>query len=41
MIRILVAEDDLPRARIILRDVARENVDVDWSQVDVGKPEEE
>jgi hypothetical protein len=40
-VKILVAEDDLPQARTVLRDVVRENTDVDWSQVDVGEPEDE
>jgi nitrogen regulatory protein PII-like uncharacterized protein len=40
-VKILVAEEDLLQARTILRDVARENMDVDWSQVDVGEPEED
>ena len=40
-VKILVAEDDLPQAQTIMRDVVRENMDVDWAQVDVGKPEDE
>jgi Putative prokaryotic signal transducing protein len=40
-VKILVAEDDLPRARTMMRDVVHENLDVDWSQVDVGEPEDE
>jgi Putative prokaryotic signal transducing protein len=40
-VKILVAEDDLLQARTILRDVVRENMDVDWSQIDVGEPEKE
>ena len=40
-VKVLVAEDDLLQARTILRDVVRENMDVDWAQVDVGKPEDE
>jgi hypothetical protein len=40
-VKILVAENDLWQARTVLRDVVRENTDVDWSQVDVGQPEEE
>jgi hypothetical protein len=38
---IMVAEDDLPRAKEIFDDVQRENDHIDWSQVDVGQPEEE
>jgi hypothetical protein len=40
-VKILVAEEDLRRAQRVLREVALENMDVDWSQVDVGEPEEE
>src|SRR5688500_12458002 len=40
-VKILVAEDDLQQARTVLRDVVRENMNVDWSQIDVGEPEEE
>jgi hypothetical protein len=40
-VKILVAEDDLLSARTVLRDLVRENSDVDWSQVDVGEPEDE
>jgi hypothetical protein len=38
---IMVAEDDLPRAKEIFEEVQRENDHIDWSQVDVGQPEEE
>jgi hypothetical protein len=37
---VLVAEADLPRAKQILEQVQRENAHIDWSRVDVGKPEE-
>jgi len=40
-VKVLVAEDDLLQARTTLRDVVRENMDVDWSQVDVGESEDE
>ncbi|HJQ81987.1 MAG TPA: DUF2007 domain-containing protein, partial [Lacipirellulaceae bacterium] len=40
-VKILVAEDDLQQARTVLRDVVQENMNVDWSQIDVGEPEEE
>lgn len=38
---ILVAEQDLARAKQVLARVQQENAHIDWSQVDVGKPEEE
>jgi hypothetical protein len=40
-VQILVAEDDLPKAQEILAEVQRENDHIDWSQVDVGQPEDE
>jgi hypothetical protein len=40
-VKILVAVNDLPRAKTVL-DQLREKYDhIDWSQVDVGEPEEE
>ena len=39
-VQILVAEDDLQRAKEILQEVGEDTTDVDWSQVDVGEPEE-
>jgi hypothetical protein len=38
---ILVAEEDLTRAKQVLEQVQRENDHIDWSQVDVGQPEDE
>ena len=38
---IMVAEQDLARAKEVLADVQRENDHIDWSKVDVGKPEDE
>ena len=38
---IMVAEQDLERAKEVLADVQRENDHIDWSQVDVGPPEDE
>jgi hypothetical protein len=38
---ILVAEDDLEKAKQVLAEVQRENDHIDWSQIDVGKPEDE
>jgi hypothetical protein len=37
----MVAEQDLARAKEVLADVQRENDHIDWSQVDVGKPDDE
>ena len=39
-VEILVAEDDLPQAQSVLDDVRRDNDHIDWSQVDVGEPED-
>jgi hypothetical protein len=39
-VEILVAEEDLARAKEVLADVQRENDHIDWSQVDVGQPED-
>ncbi len=39
-VEILVAEDDLAQAQCVLDDVRRENDHIDWSQVDVGEPED-
>ena len=40
-VQILVADGDLPRANDVLAQVQRDNADIDWSQVDVGQPEDE
>jgi hypothetical protein len=40
-VQILVAEEDLARGQAILDEVMREADDIDWSQVDVGQPEDE
>jgi nitrogen regulatory protein PII-like uncharacterized protein len=40
-VKVMVAEDDLERARAILKDVQQEFENIDWSQVDVGEPEDE
>jgi hypothetical protein len=40
-VQILVAAEDLPRANEVLAQVQRDNADIDWSQVDVGQPEDE
>jgi hypothetical protein len=40
-VQILVAEEDLPQAKEIFAQVQEENDHIDWSQVDVGQPEDE
>jgi hypothetical protein len=40
-VRILVAEADLPAAEAVLDGVHSDRDDIDWSQVDVGEPEDE
>ena len=40
-VEIRVAEDDLPRAKELLEKVQRENAHIDWSQIDIGEPEDE
>jgi hypothetical protein len=40
-VKVLVAKKDLPRAQAILKDVREHRDDIDWSQVDVGEPEDE
>ncbi len=39
-VQILVAQEDLARAKEIIRIGEDDEEDVDWSQVDVGQPEE-
>ena len=39
-VQILVAQEDLARAQEIIRLGEENKEDVDWSQVDVGEPEE-
>jgi hypothetical protein len=40
-VEVLVTEADLARAQTILEQVRSERTDIDWSQVDVGEPEDE
>ena len=40
-VQILVAEEDLSRAKEVFAQVQEENDHIDWSQVDVGDPEDE
>ena len=39
-VQILVAQKDLARAQEIIREGQDDQEEVDWSQVDVGQPEE-
>jgi len=39
-VQVLVAEEDLPRARAVLEELRRESKDIDWSQIDVGEAED-
>lgn len=40
-IRVMIAERDLERAKKILEEAQQETSDIDWSQIDVGEPEED
>jgi hypothetical protein len=40
-VEVLVAEHDLERAKEALQEIQEENDHIDWSQVDVGEPEDE
>jgi hypothetical protein len=40
-VEIRVADEDLERAKEVLQRVQEENNHIDWSQVDVGEPEDE
>ena len=40
-VQVLVADEDLPRARVALEEIRRESDSIDWSQIDVGEPEDE
>jgi hypothetical protein len=40
-VAILVAEHDLERAKEALQEIQDENAHIDWSQVDVGEPEDD
>jgi hypothetical protein len=39
-VQVLVAEDDLERARAVLDDVRQHHDKIDWASVDVGEPED-
>jgi hypothetical protein len=41
LVEILVAEHELAKAQEALVDIQEENSHIDWSQVDVGEPEDE
>ncbi len=40
-VQVLVAQEDLARAQEVVREGEDDEEDVDWSQVDVGEPEDE
>ena len=40
-IDILVDENDLAQAQEALQQIKQENSEIDWSQIDVGQPEDE
>ncbi len=39
-VEVLVPEAELTRAQEVMNEVKQHRTDIDWSQVDVGKPEE-
>ena len=39
-VQVLVAQEDLARAQEVIQEGQDDDEDVDWSTVDVGKPEE-
>jgi hypothetical protein len=39
-VRVLVRDSDLDRAKVALAEIKKEMADFDWSQVDVGQPED-
>jgi hypothetical protein len=39
-VQILVAQEDLARAQEVIQEGQDDEEDVDWSQVDVGEPED-
>ncbi|WP_425395678.1 putative signal transducing protein [Aeoliella sp.] len=39
-VEVLVANHDLPRALTLIQLIEEHGTDVDWSQVDVGEPED-
>jgi len=40
-IKVLVPRSDLDRAKTLLETMKTDRADIDWSQVDVGQPDEE
>lgn len=40
LVRVVVRQRDLERARLALRAIQAESVDIDWDEVDVGTPED-
>ncbi len=39
-VSVIVAETDLERAKAVLEELQKEGADVDWSQVDVNRPDD-
>ncbi len=39
VVRIVVKQQDLARAKEALKEIGKDNAQIDWSQVDVGEPE--
>ncbi len=39
VVRIVVKQKDLARAKEALKKISEDNTEIDWSQVDVGEPE--
>jgi hypothetical protein len=39
-VNVIVRNEDLDRARYVLAEIEQDQTDVDWSQVDVGEPDE-
>ena len=40
-VQVLVAQEDFARAQEVIREGEDDEEDVDWSQIDVGQPEDE
>jgi Putative prokaryotic signal transducing protein len=40
-VQVLVAEEDLEPAKAVLEQLRRESREIDWSQIDVGEPDDE
>lgn len=40
VVSVIVRQEDLDRAKEVLAEIEKEQTDIDWSQVDVGEPED-